>query len=386
VTLTAWAAGYCGAPHRLAVASGARFLRGVSGCRAYTVRSSLTPWLLYGAGTAARLASADLTGHFGYVGDPAAAVSSAAWYQQVLTLAALACPLAVAAAALRAYREDAPGARIALAILFAAECVSAAVSGYKLGFITAVLAVAIAPASAGRRMPRGLILAALVFFLVIVIPFTVAYRSEIRGRSADLGPAQAAAVAPALGRSVASAASPDTVSQSLVYLSQRVQDIDGPAIVLQETPTQVPYASLVRLPEEVAAELIPRALWPGKPIADPGYDFSQKYYGTPASDVTSAAITPWADLYQYDGWIPVLAGMFLLGCLMRVVDDVLDARANPHAALLLVLVLPTLAHAEGGFVSTLTVLPGLVLTWLAVTAVTFRRKSARPRDAGAWLT
>ena len=58
---------------------------------------------------------------------------------------------------------------------------------------------------------------------------------------------------------------------------------------------------------------------------------------------------------------------------MRVLDDVLDVRRDPHAALLVLLLWPDLATPEGSFTTMLAVLPGLILTWLVVTAATFRR-------------
>lgn len=374
---TAWAAGYCGTPRRLVTAMAERFMRRLSWRRPGVIRSPLAPWLLYAAGTIARLAIAVLTGHLGDAGNPATSISSAAWYQQGLADAALACPLAIAVAGLRAFREQAPGARVTLAVLFAAECAFSAVSASKGGIITAVAAVAIARASAGRRLPSGMILAAAGIFLLVVIPFTAAYRNEIHGGStpgqpaASLSPGHAAAVAPAIAGTAVGAASPGTIPASMSYLGQRLQEIDPPAIVLQKTPSQIPYASPAQIPEAVAADLIPRALWPGKPIIDPGYQFTQEYYGTDL--LTYSAITPQADLWRYGGWVLVVAGMAFLGWLMRILDDALDLRQYPHAVMLVLLLWPVLAAPESSFTATLAVLPGLVLTWLAVTAVAFRR-------------
>jgi hypothetical protein len=376
VAATGWAVGYCGGPCRLATAVGLRFMRSVTDRRPGIVRSPMTPWLLYAVGTAARLVEAILTGNFGYTGSAIATVSSAAWYQQALTLATLACPVAIAVAGLRMYRERAPGAKATLAVLLAAEITTAAVMGIKGQFVTAVIAVAIARASAGRGMPRGLLLAAVAFFLLIVIPFTVAYRAEVRGGPVDLSPRAAAAEAPAVAGSAASSASLSTIPGSVSYLVQRLQEIEPAAIVLQRTPSQVAYASPAQIPETLAADLIPRALWPGKPILDSGYQFSQEYYGTSPGEVTAAAITPQADLYRYGGWVPMLAGMLILGWLIRVLDDVLDVRGSPQAALLVLLLWSALATPEGTFTVTLLGLPSAILTWLAITAVTFRQRAA----------
>jgi hypothetical protein len=105
----------------------------LAGRRSSLVRGSATPWLLYGAGTTARLAGLVLTGHMGNLGDPGADLSSATWYHQALTDANLACPLAMAVAALRLFREQAHGARFALAVLFAAEVAEAALPDRRAG-------------------------------------------------------------------------------------------------------------------------------------------------------------------------------------------------------------------------------------------------------------
>ena len=372
VAVTAWAAGYCSGPRRFPKTSARRLVARLAAARADTVRGPLTPLLLYAAGTAARLASAVLLGHLGYVvGSPAAAVSSAAWYQQALSDAALACPLAVAVCGLRAFREKAPGAGVTLAVLLAVEAASALVMGSKGQFVIAVVAVAIARASAGRGVPAGLVLIAAAVALLFVIPFVSAYRAEARpADAAALTPAQAAAAAPSLGRSTAAAASPGTIAASGDYLAQRLSDISGPALVLQETPAQVPYVSPAQIPETLAADLIPRVLWPGKPVVDPGLEFTRDYYGS--SVITASAITPQGDLYRYGGWLTVITGMAVLGWLVRIVDDTLDVR-DPRAALLLLLLWPVLADPEGSYTGMLAVLPGLILTWIVVTTTAFRR-------------
>jgi membrane protein implicated in regulation of membrane protease activity len=231
-------------------------------------------------------------------------------------------------------------------------------------------------------MPTGLIVGGLTLFLLIVIPFTFAYRAEARGGSAVLSPGQAAAAAPTLGRTAVTGASTGIVGESVSYLGERLQNIDGPAIVLQKTPSQVPYASAAQLPEALVADLIPRALWPTKPVIDPGFQFTQQYYGAPQNVLTASVITPQGDLYRYGGWVPVIIGMSLLGCLMAVLDDALDVRANPHAALLVLLLWPVLGTPES-YTGILAALPGLILTWLVVTAVTFRRCSPQGSETDA---
>jgi hypothetical protein len=370
-----WMAGYAAGPGRaaraLAARCGASLRHRVTG----DIRSAAAPWLLYAAGTIARAASLITTGHLGYLGNPATAVSTATGYGQVIALAGMCAPMGLATAALRAYREDAPGSRLPLAVLFLAEVSYAAVSGDKQNFAVAVLAVAIPFTAARRKLPRAALAAAAAVFLVAVIPFTAAYRADARtGSAAPLTPAQAAEGAPGiLGAALRSESGvTSAVTASASYLLARNQDIDAPAIIMQDTPSQIPYGSPAGLVTAPLAALVPRALWPSKPVLATGYQFAQQYLGLPPGTYTSATITPEGDLYRHGGWVPVIAGMFLLGALVRLLDDSLDVRASPHAVLLLLLLLPALVMAEQDWVTLLADIPGQLLVWWAACRVAFR--------------
>ena len=377
VAMTAWSAGYCVGPRRIAEKRAIRLTSALRSRFTPSVRSPAVPWILYGIGTAARLATVATTGRLGYVGDAAAAVSTASGYQQVLAVAGYCAPLAVAAAALRVYRERAPGARLTLAILFIAEVVYGALAGGKSPFIMAVLAVVIPFTAARRKVPKGILAVAVVVFLAVIIPFTAAYRNAVHPGGISVTPGQGVSGAPAVFREFTASMSPSVLPKSLAYLAQRVQEIDGPAIIMQRTPRQIPYASPAQLPEALITDLIPRAVWSGKPIVEAGNLFSQQYYGS--TGITYSAISPAGDLYRHGGWVPVLAGMFLLGLVIRVLDDMLDVR-NPHAVFLVILLFPTLVKAEDDWVSMFSGMPTVVLTWLAVTAFSFARQ---PRAASS---
>jgi hypothetical protein len=339
------------------------------------VRSRFTPWILYGIGTAGRLAATVTTNRFGYVGDVSSAVSTATGYGQFLSTISLLAPLGVCAAALQVYRDRLPGARITLAVLFFTELVFGAAAGGKESFIIAVLAVVIPMSVARRRLPKVAPIAGILIFLAIVIPFNQAYRSVARGGSVTLSPSEAIHEAPGIFRQTLAGHSVATVvPNSAVYLLQRIREIDYPAIIMQRTPAQIPFSSPIQLVEAPLVDIVPRAIWPGKPILATGYQFSQQYYGLPAVVYTSTAITPIGDLYRHGGWIPVIAGMFLLGCGVRLLDDVLDVRANPHAIFLVLLLFPSLVSGEADWATFLAGVLGSVVIWLLALALTFRTR------------
>ena len=98
------------------------------------------------------------------------------------------------------------------------------------------------------------------------------------------------------------------------------------------------------------------------------------YFEQPSDVYTSSAITPEGDLYRHGGWIPLMVGMFLLGCGIRVLDDVLDIRASAHAALIVILLFPDVVKSEDDWITLLAGLPGLFVLWAAVVMFSFARR------------
>jgi hypothetical protein len=339
------------------------------------IRSLRAPWILYSIGVAARLGSTAATGRFGYVGDVASAESSASSYGQILSMLSLCAPLAVAGAALLAYRERRRSATGTLLVLFITELIFGAVAGGKESFVVAVLAVVIPVSSVRFRLPKPAIIVGIAGFLVVVVPFNLAYRSMVRSGSTSLTPSEAAHAAPGILRQVIHGdESISVVLSSFDFLAQRSREIDSPAVILQRTPAQIPFASPLQLLEAPLADVVPRAVWPGKPILATGYQFSQQYFGLPSTVYTSSAITPIGDLYRHGGWLEVLVGMFLLGCIVRLFDDSLDVRSNPHAIFLVLLLFPALVKSEDDWITMLAGIPGTIVFWLVAVCLTFKRR------------
>jgi hypothetical protein len=121
--------------------------------------------------------------------------------------------------------------------------------------------------------------------------------------------------------------------------------------------------------------IVPRVLWPGKPINFTGYEFSLEYWDLPSTTTTSTADTFVGGLYLYGGWVPMLAGMFLLGCGIRLLDDQLDVQGNRHAIFLVLLLIPQLVTTESDWVGVLSSIPATAFVWLLAIFVTFGRRS-----------
>jgi hypothetical protein len=377
--MTAWAIGYWTGPGRWAADRAGGIIASLGRRLGPDVRSPAAPWILYGIGSAARLATVGATGRFGYLGNTAVGGSN---YTEFLSAISLCAPLAVAAASLQVFREGVRSARKTLLILFIAEALVGAASGGKGSFVTAVLAVVIPYSTARRRLPgKNKILAALVllvlvvFFLVVLIPFNLAYRATVR-TSLTLTPSEGVAAAPGVLRDAVLRQNPVTLmSGSLSYLAQRVSEIGNPAIILQRTPAQVPFLSPAQLVKVPLEGFVPRAVWPGKPILATGLTFSKEFFELPPATTSSSADTLVGGLYWYGGWLPLLTGMFLVGCGVRLLDGALDARANSHAIFLILLLLPAVAGVEDDWNSLLAGIPAMTFTWLLALFLTFQRRA-----------
>jgi hypothetical protein len=386
VGMTLWGFGYLAGPGRSARRFGNRVMAALSLRFAPEVRSPLAPWILYAIGTAGQIASAATTGRYGYVGNVQSDVTTASNYQQLLNDLGLCAPLAVAAAALQVYRERVRGARVTLTVLVLTDIAFGAVSGNKQTFIVTILAVAIPFTAARSREHKGLLaftglaLTGLAF-LLIVVPFNHSYRSTARNASGTLSVSQALDAAPSiLGQTIGTGNAAGVLSSSATSMLARVRTIDNVAIIMQRTPAEIGFVSPVQLVTAPIAALVPRALWPGKPILNSGYQFSQTYYQLPATVYTSSAIPPVGDLYMHDGWIPVIVGMFLLGCGVRILDDVMDVDGSPQCIFLFLLLFPSLVLQEDDWAGVLSSVPATLLIWLFATYLTFRRRERPPRN------
>lgn len=369
-------AGYCAGSYRLVVAHAWRAADAVTGQLTDDIRGPAVPWVLFGIGVGAQVGYAVLTGHLGYIGDVAASVTTASGYSQYLAVAGECVPLSVAAAAVRAYQTRLAGAWLTLAVLFAGAICTGAIIGGKASFVVAILAVIIPRTVIRRRLPAGAVAAALLSFLLIIIPFNQSYRTSARG-AVTLSTSQAIAAAPAIaGQVLANDLSPSVLQQSASYLAERIRTIDSPAIIAQRTPAQIPYSRPVDLLISPVVNLIPRILWAGKPILAPGYQVSQEYYQLPAQVYTSSDVTPEGDLYRHGGWLPLIAGMFLGGCGIRILDEVTDLRRSVRGGFLIIMLFPDIVQAGSDCASLLAGIPGYILLWLAVCALSFRRRAA----------
>jgi hypothetical protein len=219
------------------------------------------------------------------------------------------------------------------------------------------------------------VLAACFAFAFVVVPLNAAYRTLVNADGARLSPSQVLSTA---GASVKEVGQITEYGSGPLATAVRVSRIGDLAIVVQRTPSSIAYRSVWELVEAPILGVIPRAIWPDKPVLTAGYDFSQQYYGLPATTYTSSAVTPEGDLWRHGGWLTLVVGMALLGAGLRFVDAIIGSiKRHPTGVLLVLALFATVVKHETDMISLIASIPGtLIACGLAARIVTDRRVAA----------
>jgi hypothetical protein len=108
------------------------------------------------------------------------------------------------------------------------------------------------------------------------------------------------------------------VSYGVTALMQRIDIVSTLAVVVSNHEKLKPYEAAYDLDGNIYTDLstflIPRVLWPDKPIASDARRYSDLYFNT---DQTSFALTPFGDLLRNYGLIGVPIGMLFIGIILR---------------------------------------------------------------------
>jgi hypothetical protein len=264
-------------------------------------------------------------GRYSFVGDPSLNLVERSSLVNLLNLAS---PLALYGAAIVLWNSLVDGSKRRSVVgygMFAALVLLGLFSGFKGSAIVPAMAVIIIYRIAKGRYPTHLLIGAAIG-VVLVFPFNTSYRTEVRYVGTD--PLEALSVA-ATGAVLDSAADPlGVISNTAERLTGRLRLIDSPAAIVARTPADIPYRDAFGIPAEIAAGLIPRSLWPNKPINEEGYVFGQEFFNLDPETYTSIAVTVPGSAFRYGG----LAAVVIAGLLMGAYIGVLERVANPVLA------------------------------------------------------
>ncbi|MCS6882527.1 MAG: hypothetical protein RMK84_01250 [Oscillochloridaceae bacterium] len=83
-------------------------------------------------------------------------------------------------------------------------------------------------------------------------------------------------------------------------------------VILRKTPSELPYEGFHQF-LAIPAYVVPRALWPDKPVITEGVSFSIAYLNHPSSTKTSSVRTIFGQAYIFSGWPGVVLACIVLG-------------------------------------------------------------------------
>jgi len=318
-------------------------------------------WALWTVSVAAQAISI-ARGSFGYLSDPSAALSTTSSSNAVLSALSQLGLLCTVIAAWRVAANRSPGALGLLVWVAGTQLVLGILSGLKEAAIVQLVAIVVGYSCRSKLRLRLLVVGALIA-VFIVTPFVTAYRAAVVNGTSRLSPAQVLTEVQ-FGALFSSSAASNTSGNSLNAAEDRLSRIGDVSIIAEKTPSTIPYKSSMELLSGPILGLIPRSIWPGKPVLDAGYQTNTEYYGAAASIHSSAAVTPYGDLYRRGGIVVVIVGMAVLGMFVRAVDDREGAspRLDPRLMFLPMLLFATLVKQEMDYLGLSATIVSVVLS------------------------
>lgn len=147
-----------------------------------------------------------------------------------------------------------------------------------------------------------------------------------------------------------------------------------PGIIMARTPTLIPYQGFEQF-LAIPAYIVPRALWPGKPVLSRGKWFNIQYFGAPEDTNTSLAMTIFGEGYIYAGWAGAMFASFCYGFLLALLYRVTVSAGLPYIFLAL---LPSFIDIEGQFsslvIGLLQLTPIMMLIYWTITNILTSQK------------
>lgn len=287
-----------------------------------------------------------MTGRLGYLADPTASLSATSSAGVFLSVLSQVGGLGTLVMAYRTALGPSAGRWLSLGVILGSQVAVGILSASKEGVTLQVLAAAIGLSQGRRLRLRWFVAAAAI--IALAYPVVTAYRQLINTGSGRLS----------LGQVVDQIDFGDLLTSSLTGSEPargagvsdtlgRWSRIGDVAIIERQTPSPIPYASPTELLAAPLVSVVPRSVWPGKPVFATGYELAVRYYGQDTSTYSSAAATPYGDLYRHGGLWTVLAGGAVLGGLLRLVDS--RGEGDIRQMYLPLLMFPVLIKQEGGF-------------------------------------
>jgi hypothetical protein len=194
-------------------------------------------------------------------------------------------------------------------------------AGNRAGLITMAMPVVLAYVMAGRtfKLKQFMISGGIgVLCLVVGMIYGTTFR-EVKGTEGNIDLTR---YTDNIGKTFAQVGRNDNfelLELGFLSLAERIDSVTPLAVVVSTYEQMEPYEEGYGLDNNIWKDtvsfLIPRIIWNNKPLASEPRKYAALYFDYPDN---SFIITPYGDLIRNFGIYGVFVGMFLLGCLLRI--------------------------------------------------------------------
>jgi hypothetical protein len=169
-----------------------------------------------------------------------------------------------------------------------------------------------------RRIPASRLIFSALLFAVFLFPLTEQWRKVYWKSAQPETPGAATSYLIAFQRLREAETAGEYLQTAVTVFSNRLHGMDSLMVCLYKTPAVIPFYRGETLRNTLIGAFIPRFLWLEKPIVIFSDIFAKPYWGLPPGVKTAIAVSQIGELYINYGLTGILAGMFLLGALYRL--------------------------------------------------------------------
>ena len=228
------------------------------------------------------------------------------------------------------------------------EVVFGATGGFLKPLIWPLVVCAVAIAALDRI--RGRHVAAVAAGALVVALFLPVVSAVRENRSGALGTGGTTATGSALATMGTQGAAVALESAYLKFFSRQGEVATSAGLIMALTPAVFPYEGLQQF-LLLPTNLLPRAIWPSKPVLSRGQWFAVNFFRLEETTTSSSAMTPFGESYLFFGWTGLVIGMWIIGTTLALLYRFLD---RPGAAVVYLALVPTIFELEPELASYLT--------------------------------
>ena len=211
---------------------------------------------------------------------------------------------------------------LVVAIVGSTALARALFAGNRGGLITMAMPIVLAYVLAGKTFKfKQMMISGIIGFLCLIAGMI--YGSTFREMKGSETNMDMGRYAENIGHTFARVGSNDNIAlleYGFMSLAERIDSVTPVAVVVSTYEQMEPYEAGYGLDDNIWKDtisfLIPRIIWNDKPLASEPRQYAALYFDYADNSFT---ITPFGDLLRNFGVFGVWGGMFILGCVLRII-------------------------------------------------------------------